>query len=385
MKVIIIGSGFAGYTLARNLRNLSKIVKIDIFSESDATYYSKPMLSRALTANLNPESLIIKNALMMNKELDAKIYKNTKVYNIDTKKQIIQYYNEKQQQTLSTIKYDKLVLATGSKAKCLPEFNHPCVFQVNNLTQYNNFYQALQKNKKVTILGSGLVSCEFANDLSNKGYEVTIISQDSHLLCKFLPLAVSKYLRENLINNGVSIKLQQKIKLDASNKQMIKIYCNNKIIESTLLLAAIGIQANYELAQKSGIACNDGIICDQYLACNKSNVFALGDCAEVENHIYQYIPPIRQAASSLAKTLVGKLTAVNYPVMPIGVKTPSYPLSICVPKKFEQWQLVNENSATKSIKMLHCDAQNNINGVRLGGMDFYSERLQLVQNMQKLL
>jgi rubredoxin-NAD+ reductase len=104
-------------------------------------------------------------------------------------------------------------------------------------------------------------------------------------------------------------------------------------LASDLVLSAIGLRPNITLAESAGLPVNRGIVVDRYLATRDPSIFALGDCAEVEGHVLTYITPILNAARALAKTLANQKTAVEYPAMPVVVKTPAHPLVLCPPPK----------------------------------------------------
>ncbi len=118
--------------------------------------------------------------------------------------------------------------------------------------------------------------------------------------------------------------------------------------ETEFVLSAIGLVPHIELALNAGIHTERGILVDRYLESNVPNIFALGDCAEVEGHVLPYITPLLNCSRALAKTLAGERTAVDYPAMPVVVKTPSHPIVVCPPPKGlrGEWQIdIQDNNA----------------------------------------
>ena len=91
------------------------------------------------------------------------------------------------------------------------------------------------------------------------------------------------------------------------------------------MLSAVGLSANTALAQAAGLAVGRAIVVDRHLQTSDPDIFALGDCAEVEGRLLPFIMPILHAARALAKTLAGTRTAVVYPAMPVVLKTPACP------------------------------------------------------------
>ena len=94
------------------------------------------------------------------------------------------------------------------------------------------------------------------------------------------------------------------------------------------MLSAVGVRPRTQLAADAGIECGRGVKTDKFLRTNVDNVYAIGDCAEVECHVLVYVAPLMAAARALAATLTGTPTEVAYPAMPVTIKTPACP--VCV-------------------------------------------------------
>lgn len=96
-----------------------------------------------------------------------------------------------------------------------------------------------------------------------------------------------------------------------------------------IVLSAIGLQPNISLTKSADIQTSRGIITNSLLETNQADIYAIGDCAEVNGTLLPYVMPIMQQARALAKTLSGQQTAVHYPAgMPVAVKTPAAPLTV---------------------------------------------------------
>jgi rubredoxin---NAD+ reductase len=93
----------------------------------------------------------------------------------------------------------------------------------------------------------------------------------------------------------------------------------------------VGLRPRIQLAQAAGLDVNRGIKVDRFLKTSADNVYALGDCAEVEGHVLLFVLPLMSCARALAKTLAGEATAVAYPPMPVAIKTPVCPVITAPP------------------------------------------------------
>jgi len=325
--LVIIGTGLAGYNLAREWRKLDATTPLILISRDSGRRYSKPMLSTAFANAKNDQELCIADAGKMAEQLKANILTFTYVLPIDQDEQSIKLKDQ-------TIPYRDLVLATGSSAINLPiENNAPDkTFCVNDLDQFALFHDAAKNAKHIAIIGGGLIGCEYANDLSFLGAQVTVIEQQPHLLANLVPSEISTELERVLAGVGVKSLLGQSIvKIDADGSGVKLFLDNGESIQADVVLSAVGVKANTQLASAAGLTTNRGIEVDQTLATSHPNIYALGDCASVCGHNLFYIMPLMQSARALAKTLSGTPTKVNYPVMPIGIKTTRLPISVVPP------------------------------------------------------
>lgn len=318
--IIIIGSGLAGYNVAREFRKLNKTAELLIIANDAADFYSKPMLSNALVKNKMAHELPMANAEKMASDLDAKILKHTRIDKIDSGNHLIVTSNNE------SIKYSQLVLALGASAIPLPIEGNAAdkILTVNDLGSYAIFREAIKNKKKIAIIGAGLIGCEFANDLVLSGFDVSVIGLDDLPLNRLLPPVASEYLKAELTEQGVNWFLGQQTKQVNFAESVFKIDLENgTTLEVDVVLSAIGLRANIQLAEEAGISVNKGIVVNRNLETNYEDIFALGDCAEVAGLFLPYVMPLMNSARALAKSLNGEATAVTYPAMPVLVKTPS--------------------------------------------------------------
>ena len=159
--ISIIGSGLAGYTLAKEIRKLDKTIALQIFTADDGSFYSKPTLSNALSKQLDAKQLVMHTAEHMATQLNANIITHTRVTQINCAERTLIANNK-------TYPYTSLVLASGAEAIRIPVAGDAAadIISVNSLQDYAQFRDQLQHKKHVTILGAGLIGCEFANDLA---------------------------------------------------------------------------------------------------------------------------------------------------------------------------------------------------------------------------
>ena len=327
--IVIIGSGLAGYTVIRELRKIDKAIPITLVTREPGYFYSKPMLSTALASNKSAEQLVSTNAEGMATQLDMTILGDADVTAIDTAAQTVTT-------SKGSISYGKLVLGLGADQIRLPLEGNAAheVITVNDLEDYAQFRKTIEGKKRVAILGAGLIGCEFANDLVLGSYEVDVIDLAPQALGRLLPEAAAQALQAKLSAAGVRWHFATTVQsVDRSGDSLSIALANGTVINSDAFLSAVGLRPRIDLAQSAGIATGVGITVNRQLETSAKNVYAIGDCAEVEGLVLPYVMPIMQAARALAPNLLGQATTLNYPAMPVMVKTPALATIVSPPAK----------------------------------------------------
>ena len=328
-SITIIGSGLAGYTVIREIRKLDKLTPITLITKEPGYFYSKPMLSTALTNKKDATQLVSTPQEGMATQLEISILSYTEVNTIDVNGHCIGTNQ-------GSFPYGKLVLALGADQIRLPLQGDAAneVITVNDLEDYAKFRQLIDGKKRVAIIGAGLIGCEFANDLIAGGYEVDVIDLAPQVLGRLLPGEAATVLQEKLSNIGVRWHFATTLQsIDHNNDALEITLANGTRLISDVVLSAVGLKPRLDLAKSAGIQTNVGIVVNRELETSQKNIYAIGDCAEVDGLVLPYVMPIMQAARALAPTLIGQTTAVNYPAMPVMVKTPALPTVVSPPAK----------------------------------------------------
>ncbi|MBO0208017.1 FAD-dependent oxidoreductase [Vibrio sp. Vb0877] len=339
--IVIIGSGHSGYQLAAALRAQSETVPITVFTADDGALYSKPALSNALVMNKDGDALQIESALEWESRLNIRVYPHTRVEQIDRA-------NSTLHTSIGKYAYSRLVLATGASPIEIPiEGDRSWVMSVNDLVDYRRFRAELQDKKRIAILGDGLIGCEFANDLIESGYEVTVIGLGQWPMERLIPQQLGESLQSALADRGVQWALQDSItRIEPRSESSAVLHLNSgKQIEADLVLSAVGLKPNVSLAEQAGLEVGRGIKVNQFGQTSDENIYSLGDCVETEQGWQPYIPPINQMIPSVAKSLLGDVAPISLTPTPVIVKTPILPLTIFTVAAEEQGQWYIETQA----------------------------------------
>ncbi len=359
--IVIVGSGLAGYTLAQEFRKLNSEIPLVIVTGCDGRYYYKPSLSNALVKNQVAATFAMTEVDKMEQRLNAVIHTKTLVTEINPQSR--QLYTQNQ-----CIPYSKLVLACGaSVVEPALAGAQETLRYVNNMQDYEALRDSLPGKKKIVILGAGFVGCEFANTLLDAGYEVSIIAPARFPLEPLLPEAAGLALKRGLAAKGANWHLQDvATRIDHGEAGYQITLASQAILSADLVLSTIGLRPDVKLAKAAGLAINRGIQVNRHLQTSVKDIYALGDCAEVEGLLLQFVAPLLQGARALAKTLAGEATPVSYPAMPVVIKTPACPLVVLPPPAGCEgdWQISGDD---QNVKAQFVDKNQRLRGFALTG------------------
>ena len=376
--VVIVGSGLAGYTVAREFRKLDTDTPVVMLSQDHGGFYSKPMLSNAFAQKKSADSLLMKDAAKMAAEIKVEVRQNSTVTAINPQQNHVLVNGE-------ILQYSKLVLALGADTIRLPLQGNgaDAVLSVNDLDDYRRFREAVEGKKDIAILGAGLIGCEFANDLVIAGYKVHVIDLAPQLLGRLLPPESATFIQRKLEEEGVVFHLgttTEKVEREGTHFKLI--LANGESIKADVVLSAVGLRPRTALAAAAGVKVNRGIVVNGLLQTNFDNIYALGDCAEVEGRVLPFVMPIMQAARALAPILTGKSTPVHYPAMPVAVKTPACPTVVSPPEPGAQGEWKVEGSVD-GVKAVFHHTNGQLLGFALMGAAV-SEKAALTQQLPAL-
>lgn len=378
--IIIVGTGLAGYNLAKEYRKLNQERPLILLTADDGRNYSKPMLSTGFTKQKSADELALADAATMAQQLKADVKTFVQVTAIDTAARTLTLSDNEQ------LTYGELVLAWGADVFRPPLAGDGVdqVYAVNDLLDYARFRAAVEGKKKVVIIGGGLIGCEFANDLANGGFSVEVVEPLGRPLPTLLPEPASRAVQAGLESLGVRFHFGPHVKAVNRNGECLSVVLSDeKTLEADIVISAIGLRPRIKVAQDAGIAVNRGIRVDRHLRTSAANVYALGDCSEVEGNVMLYVLPLMAGARALAKTLAGDATAVDYGPMPVAIKTPVCPVVVApVPVGVAgDWQIQAEGA---NVNAQFIDATGVLRGFALTG-EATGEKNKLAKLLPPLL
>lgn len=343
--ILIIGAGLAGWTTAREFRKLDTTTPVVLITADSGDFYAKPSLSNAFAQGKGPAQLVSTPAASMAATLNVTLQARTRVLAIDTAGRTVTTPAGRQA-------YSQLVLATGAQPIRVPLAGNAAqqVASVNSLEDFAAFHARLQPapdraangRQHVLIMGAGLIGCEFANDLAQAGYRVSVVDPGARPLAALLPPDASAALQAALQAQGVGFHFGATVQaVDTDGAGLSVTLADGRTVAATCVLSAIGLRADTALAQAAGLTVDRAIVVNTRLQTSAAGVYALGDSAQyasvaslqsAHGATLPYVMPLMTAARALAANLAGTPAEVVFPLMPVSVKTPALPLVIAAPR-----------------------------------------------------
>ncbi|UPR50035.1 NADH:flavorubredoxin reductase NorW [Vibrio cyclitrophicus] len=330
-NIVIVGGGFAALQTIKMVRKLNQDIAITMITADAGVEYSKPNLSHAFSQAQTPEALSIHNAQQLAEQYNVVIKTKALVSEVDTVQQCVHVDGQ-------IIHYSKLVLATGATPFIPPAegLKRSATITLNSLEEFEKHKAQVDDAQRITVIGGGLIGVELAFDLQTAGKDVTIIEPASYLLNNLVPPFVSLELERELRKAGVTVETDSAVCRATYLPNGVRLQTtSSRLIRTDIVIAAAGLRPNTLLAKQAGIEVNRGVVVDNTMRTSAENVYAIGDCVEIEGRVMAYLQPVILSANVLAKQLamdkgdikVGEAT-LSLPHIITKVKTPSYPIQL---------------------------------------------------------
>lgn len=313
--IIIIGTGISGISVLEELRKIDKNVPILVIDEGEGSTYLKPMLSKLCQSGFDEKILKIKRKNEIEEAYNCSVLNYTKVEYVDSKNKLVILDNNE------VIKYRDLVIAMGSKPKTTANNSEIYKVEIKNVSDWKDYKKIIDdlcQKSKVAIVGSGVVGCEVAYDLSHKIDDLYLITPSDLLLSNLNDCRLSEEVEKRLIERNVNIyKNSNNIRYENTNVNEIKFETHSKkvCLTADLIIECVGNNAETDLV--------DGLKVNNYKINSKcktqfNNVYALGDCASYNGHVFSNIIVIKKFAQTIALNIL-KITTEseqsNYPII----------------------------------------------------------------------
>ena len=305
-QLVIIGNGMApGRMLEHLLEAAPGKYEVTIFNAEPRVNYDRIMLSPVLSGEKNFEQIIIHGDGWYIKN-GITLYKGHKIAAIDREA-------KKVTSDRGVVKfYDKLVIATGSVPFIppIPGNNLAGVLSYRDLDDVNAMMLAAQSKAKAVVIGGGLLGLEAAAGLKSRDMDVTVLHLMPTLMERQLDPAAGYLLQRALEARGINVITKASTKTIVGEKKVEAVeLADGTRIPATLVVMAVGIRPSIGLAREAGLVANRGIVVGEGMRSSDPDIIAIGECAEVDGHVFGLVAPLYEMARVAASHLAGDTSA----------------------------------------------------------------------------
>lgn len=307
-KLVIIGNGMApGRALEKLFELAPDAYDVTIFNAEPRVNYDRIMLSPVLSGEKTFDDIVIHGDGWYI-EHGITLYKGHKVVEIDREAKTVR------SEPGAVASYDKLIIATGSLPFILPVPGNDLagVLTYRDLDDVHAMMLAAKAGGRAVVIGGGLLGLEAAAGLKEQGMDVTVLHLMPTLMERQLDVAAGHLLQKAVEARGIKVitKANTKqiigsdIRLGPSRVEAVELEDGTRI-PADLVVMAIGIRPSTALAKGAGLECKRGIVVDAGLRTSDPDIFALGECVEVDGQVFGLVAPLYEMAGIAASHLAG--------------------------------------------------------------------------------
>ena len=276
-RYVVIGSGIAGLAAAEAMRQRVPGAQITMFSDEPHPFYSRPGLAYLLRGDIPEKQLWIRRP----EDLAALRLQRVHAL-VDTidflRREVVLLGGHR-------FRYDRLLIATGAQAVPPPFLPSPIpgTFKLDSLDDARSLLQSARRGETAIVVGGGITALEIAEGLLARKMNVHYFLRGDRYWSDVLDEVESQIVMGRLIHEGLNLHLNTQVKqLIVAKGQVAGVETQDgAMIPCQLLAAAIGVRPRLELAKKSGLAVDRGIIVNPQLQTSVADVYAAGDVAQI--------------------------------------------------------------------------------------------------------
>ena len=278
---LIIGGGMTAAAAAQGIREIDAKGSIGIISAEDQRPYDRPPLTKKLWLGKS-EDIIWRDLPKENLDLIL----GFRVSTLDPQRKQVQ--NEEGH----SYRYKKLLLATGGSPRRLP-FAPEETLYFRTLGDYHIVREWVGKGDRIGIIGGGFIGSEIAAALASNGEQIVMVFPEKGIGSRIYPDDLSQFVTQYFVQKGVEVHPGMEIQaIDRQDNRFVMKGKDESAIKVDHIIAGIGLLPNIELAKAAGIMIGSpeiggGILADEYLRTNQSDIYAAGDAASFNNYVLQ--------------------------------------------------------------------------------------------------
>jgi len=316
-RLVVIGNGMAGMrTVEELLARAPHRYDITVFGAEPYPNYDRIALSSVLAGDKSLDEITL-NPLAWYEANGIRLIANDAVVTIDRGKRLVT------SAAGQVVPYDKLLLATGSRPLVppLPGLTLPGVCTFRDIADVNQMIAASTQQRRAVVIGGGLLGLEAAWGLKRRGMNVAVVHLMPSLMERQLDLAAGEMLQRDLDSRGIAFFTNGQTEeiLGDGRVEGVRL-ADGREIPADLVVIAIGIRPNIDLARAAGLEVNRGIVVGDDLSTTADeDIHAVGECIEHRGQVFGLVAPIWEQARICAARLAGD-TAAAYATPPLSTR-----------------------------------------------------------------
>ena len=314
-RIVIVGAGHAGGTAAALLRQQGWTGPITLLGDEPIAPYQRPPLSKAWlkgeadadSLSLRPQAFYAEQRIAL--RLDIRVAEITRMGDGG---EVVTEAGER-------LAYDRLILATGSRARriALPGAELEGVLELRTAADADRLKAALKPGAKLAVVGGGYIGLEAAASAIALGAEATVIELQSRLLARVAHEALSSFVHDYHRAKGVIFHLAAGVaELEGRGGRVAAVHlADGRVIECDVVLVGVGAAPNQELAQAARLDCDNGVRVDAAARTSDPAIYAIGDCTQRPLPLYGCAGRLESVPNALeqAKQAVADLCGTKPP------------------------------------------------------------------------
>jgi nitrite reductase (NADH) large subunit len=299
-KLVVVGNGMASIRVVELLlEQAPELYDISVFDGEIHGSYNRILLSPVL-AGEKAVADIIDYPPAWYAERGVTLYRGDPVVAINRFRRLVK------SQSGVELKYDRLLIATGSLPLMLlvPGVDLKGVIGFRNLEDVETMLEATRQLRYAVVIGGGLLGIEAANGLSRRGMKVTLVHRSDALLNQQLDPAAAALLRATLRERKLELRLNAQTRAIIGRDRVTGVsFDEGPDVSADLVVMAVGIKPNIDLAKKAGIRCDRAIVVDDTLQTYDPRIYAVGECVQHRGNTYGLVAPLWEQARVCATHL----------------------------------------------------------------------------------
>ncbi len=299
-RLVLVGNGMAGMrTIEELLARAPGRYAITVFGAEPHPNYDRILLSSVLAGEKEMAQTVI-NPLDWYAQNGIRLIAGDAVTAIDRAARTVTSASGRVEP------YDRLLLATGSKpiAPPMPGLNLPGVCAFRDIRDVETMIEASTRHRRAIVIGGGLLGLEAANGLLKRGMSVAVVHLMPTLMERQLDEPAGKLLQRELDGRGLNFFMngQTEEVLGTERVEGVRL-ADGREVPGDLVVLAIGIRPNIDLAKAAGLEINRGVVVDDAMLTSDPRIHAVGECVEHRGRTYGLVAPLYDMARVCADHL----------------------------------------------------------------------------------